>query len=117
MVTIINKLLAILIILIVACSGIYVYHYDSENYMQYNFSVSNANFNNPCHLNYSISKNTLNIVSNRNVSGSWAPLTSRIISVNSGEKLLLSFDVKYENTAQSSLKICGNITLEFSGME
>lgn len=97
----------IVICIIVLSVGIYISS-ANDNYKSLNFNISKENFINPCNISMTIHKNTMNIVSNKNITGSWSPINSKPIAVKAGMKILLQFKAEYKDTAQTSVRIIGN---------
>ena len=95
---------------IVVLAGVYVLNFNYSHFEP----AENQNFNSINQWNYDKQlevtefNGVLKITSNNTVYASWPLLTSKSFNVYSGETILLSFYVKYLNTAQSSLGIMGN---------
>ena len=97
----------IIICIIILSVGIYISN-ANNNYKSLNFSISKENFTNPCNLSMTIHKNTMVIISNKNITGSWYPINSRSIPVEAGMKILLQFKAEYKDTAQTSVRVIDN---------
>ena len=78
----------IIICIIVFSVGIYIPNIN-KNYKSLNFAISDKNFKNPCNLSKIIHKNTMIIISNKNITWSWYPINSKSIPLKAGIKILL----------------------------
>lgn len=100
----------IIIVIIISSSGIYVTYFNNSDFTRIN-NVSLTNLSQWSHgnqLTVTESNGIMEITSHHDVYATWLLLNSRGINVYTGETILLSVYARYNNAAQSALRIIGN---------
>ncbi len=98
--------------MIIALGSLYVSEFNNAHFEV----IKSVNFNNlnqwshGKRIEVTESNDVIKITSNNSEYASWPLLNSKGINVYSGETILLSVFAIYVNTAQSSLRIIGNMT-------